>query len=105
MDIETLVTMVAATIGVISAVVSWLFSRKTQTGELEADVEELALLVERMGKAQRRERMARVRQGSGASPDAPAPSQEPGQPPLDFPADPKAHKAELRRRLLRSKMQ
>lgn len=105
MDTETLVLLVAATVSVVSAVVSWWFSRKTQTGELEADVEELALLVERMGKAQRRERMARVRQGSGAAGDAPGASQEAGQPPLDFPVDPKQHKAELRRRLLRGKLQ
>ena len=101
----TLVLFVATAMSVISAVVSWWFSRKTQTGELEADVEELALLVERMGKAQRRERMARVRQGSNAGSDAPGASQEAGQPSLDFPADPKERKAELRRRMARSKMQ
>ena len=96
MDNLTLVTIVAAIISVVSAVISAYFSSRTQTGELEADVEELALLVERMGKAQRRERMARVRQGSQPQ-ETP---QEAPQAALDYEADPKARKAALRRRLL-----
>lgn len=104
MDFMTLVLFLGAAVSVAAAVFSVLFSRRNLDAELKSDVEELALVVDRLAKSQRRDRMARVRQGERVGETPLAASQEPTEPPLDF-ADPKARKAELRRRMLRSKMQ
>lgn len=105
MDILTLVTFAASFISVLSAVIAVWFTRKGGDGELQADVEELALLVERMGKAQRRERMAKVRQGTGSVVAAPAGSPEVSQLDLENPTDIKARKAMLRRKYTRGGLQ
>lgn len=104
MDILTLVVFGAAAISVGGAVFSLLFSRRNLDAELKSDVEELALVVDRLAKSQRRDRMARVRQGEKVGETPLGASQEPPEPPLDF-ADPKSRKAELRRRMMRSKLQ
>lgn len=104
MDILTLVAFGSALVSIGCAVFLVWFSRRGGDSELKSDVDELALVVDRMAKAQRRERMARVREGGKPTQIALEGSQEPAEPPLDF-ADPKARKQELRRRMLRSKMQ
>lgn len=98
MDIWALVSILAACTSVAAAVGIVLFSRRGVDGELKADVEELAILVERMGKAQRRERMQRVRQGAAGAETPLGASAEPQQP-LDFPMDIKSRKEALRRKL------
>lgn len=105
MELWAQVAFVAAIISVISAVISVWYTSRGSDAELQTDVEELALLVERMAKAQRREKMARVRQGAGTASAPVEGSEGAPQPPLDFEPDPKARKAELRRRMMRSKMQ
>lgn len=105
MDKLTLVTLLACFISVFSAVISVWFTRRGGDGELQADVEELALLVERMGKAQRRERMAKVRQGAGGVVAPPGGSPEASQPDLDLPIDIKSRKALLRRKFTRGGLQ
>lgn len=90
LDLVTLVAILGACISVGGAVFSLLFSRRTSDAELKTDVQELALLVERLAKAQRREKMARVRSAAKDN------EHHSDQPPLDFPADPKTA---LRQRL------
>ena len=83
LDISTLAAIVAACVACGAAVFSVLFARRGGDAELKTDLEELALLVERMAKTQRREKMARVRSAS-QNPEVPSASQ-----PVDFPANPK----------------
>lgn len=72
-----------------AVITAWVMRRGTDA-ELKTDVQELALLVERLAKAQRREKMARVR--SAATDSEPVSH----NPPVDFPVDPKTA---LRQRL------
>lgn len=95
MDYLTLVNIVFSLISVGGAVFSMLFIRRGADNAVKADVEELSLLVERLAKTQRRDRMQRVRNGAG---DADPSGQIPA--PLEGPVDIKAHKAALRRRLI-----
>lgn len=90
LDFVTLVAMACAALSIGGAVFSVLFARRGSDAELKTDVNELALLVERMAKAQRREKMARVRASAKDTP--------PEQPdlPVDAPAD---TKSAIRRRL------
>lgn len=90
LDFVTLVALIAAAVSCGAAVFAVLFTRRGGDAELKTDVNELALLVERMAKAQRREKMARVRASSKDPP------QEQTLLPIDAPADPKS---EIRRRL------
>jgi hypothetical protein len=55
------VSLGCAAISCGGAVFTWLFLRGGEDQELRADVEELSLLVERLAKTSRREKMARVR--------------------------------------------
>lgn len=80
-DFLTLVTIAAATVSCAAAVFSVWFVRRGSDAELKTDVEELALLVERLAKTTRREKMARVRSAS---------KDQPGQAvsvPVDYPQD------------------
>lgn len=90
LDLVALVSIIAAAVSCGAAVFAALFTRRGSDAELKTDVNELALLVERMAKAQRREKMARVRASNRETP--------PEQPdlPVDAPADPKSA---IRRRL------
>lgn len=65
MDAEfwALVALVSGLIGVGASVFTVLFARRGLDAELRGDVDELALLVDRIQKSQRREKMARVRKG------------------------------------------
>lgn len=60
-QIWTLVAIIAAAVAVGATVVNVLFARRGVDGELKSDVEELALLVDRLAKTARRDKMARVR--------------------------------------------
>lgn len=84
LDFVTLVALAAAGVSIGGAVFSVLFARRGADAELKTDLNELALLVERMAKAQRREKMARVR---AASREAESPNETI---PLDFQVNPKA---------------
>lgn len=82
-DLTTLVAILGAAVSCAAAVIAVLFIRRGTDAELKTDVQELALLVERLAKANRREKMARVRAaGSSSEPVNP-------NPPVDFPIDPK----------------
>ncbi len=52
-----------ACLSCFGAVMSWLISRRGGDAALKGDVNELAILVDRLAKAERRERMQRVRRG------------------------------------------
>lgn len=82
-EIPTLVALLAMGVSVGAAVFSALFSRRGADAELKTDVQELALLVERMAKANRREKMARVRAA------ATSPESVPDNAPVDFPVNSK----------------
>lgn len=96
------IAYLAACISCLGAVVAWLITRRGSDAELKGDVNELALLVEKLAKTERRERMSRVRKGERES----APPSEP------FPVPPGAEglttegnvmpldKNELRRRIM-----
>lgn len=89
-DFLTLVAILGAAVSCAAAVIAVWFIRRGADAELKTDVNELALLVERMAKANRREKMARVRAaGSSVEPVD-------HNPPLDFPTNPKTA---LRRQL------
>lgn len=90
LDLLTLVAISCALVSCAAAVFSVWFVRRGSDAELKTDLEELALLVERMAKTQRREKMARVRSAS-KDPDPQTVSV-----PLDYPEDPKTA---LRRQL------
>lgn len=66
MDIWLLVAIGSAILCVCSTVFNVWFLRRGPDAELQSDVAELGILVERLSKASRRERMARVRNGEQA---------------------------------------
>lgn len=74
MDFWLLVAIGSAILCACSTVFNVWFLRRGPDAELKSDVEELGVLVERLSKASRRERMARVRQGE---PVEPVPQGEP----------------------------
>lgn len=84
LDFSTLVALIGAAVAIGAAVVAVLFVRRGSDAELKTDVQELALLVDRMQKANRREKMARVRRAA----ENPEPVAD--NPPVDFPVNPKA---------------
>lgn len=83
LDFVSLVAITAALISCCAAVFSVWFVRRGGDAELKTDVEELALLVDRMAKTQRREKMARVRRASEDT-GTPTPAV-----PSDYPEDAK----------------
>jgi len=90
-DLLALVSIACALVSACGAVFSvWVLSRGTDA-ELKADVEELAVLVERLAKVARREKMSRVRQSA-----EPPQIELPVTPPTDYPTD---LKTALRRRV------
>lgn len=70
LDISTLVAWLGALVSCCGAVLSVWFIRRGTDAELKTDLEELALLVDRMAKTQRREKMARVRRSAQETPPA-----------------------------------
>jgi len=56
-----LLAWLAASVACMGAVVAWLNVTRGGDAGLKADVNELTLLVERLAKTERRERMSRVR--------------------------------------------
>ena len=89
-SIWTLVAIGAAALSSGAAVFSVWFVRRGSDAELKTDVEELALLVERLAKTQRREKMSRVR----------AAAQPVEQPAVELPVDyPQNAKQALRAKL------
>lgn len=101
-DFLLLVLIVAAVISVVAAVVSVYSSRRSANDELQADVESLAITVERLATNSRREKMARVRQArtdlaqTGNAGDSGGPPVV-GQ--LNLPSDTRAVKAAIRAKL------
>jgi hypothetical protein len=99
-----LLALAACIISVIAAVVSVYTVRRGADAGLQGDLNELAGLVDKLSREQRRERMQRVRRGESA---APAPSGEvsslfPVPPDLravESPAETTTSKDELRRRV------
>ncbi len=61
-----LLAYLAASLSCMGAVVSWLIQQRGGDASLKADVNELTLLVERLAKTERRERMSRVRRSRDA---------------------------------------
>lgn len=61
LDLLTLVAITGALVSCGAAVFSVLFVRRGADADIKNDLAELALLVERMAKTNRREKMARVR--------------------------------------------
>lgn len=99
MDTALIVTLVVSGIGLLLGVLALLFVRGKGVVDLRGDVDELMVVVERLAKASRRERMSQVRaaaEGSSAPPPELSPPPQLSQPALS-PGD---RKAELRRRLL-----
>jgi len=86
----------------MAAVVAWLFVRRGADADLRGDVNELSTLVERIAKADRRERMSRVRRGEKATDAGEAFPVPPGAEALaaDAAVTPFNSKQELRRRLM-----
>lgn len=85
LDLVALVAIIAACVSVGSSVFAVLFVRRGGDADVKTDLAELALLVDRMAKTSRREKMARVR-ASAKQADTPAPEQVP----LDYAQDSKA---------------
>lgn len=84
---------------VASALVSAWFARKNNVRELQNDVEEIAIIVEKIHRESKRQQMQRVR-AAAESPDFPRP---PGAP--DITAVPSVtDKASLRRQVFGGKM-
>lgn len=87
---------------------AWLITRRGSDAELKGDVQELAVLVERLAKADRRERMSRVRRGekdAGLETPAGGFPVPPGAEGLEVPGT-VAHfdKAALRRQIMQGKL-
>lgn len=95
-------TAIAACISVVAAFVAVFIVRRGTDAALKGDVNDLAVLVERLAKAHRREQMSRVRRGEkdplSASEPFPVP---PGAEGIPIQAEsPLNAKEELRRRVM-----
>jgi len=86
----------------MAAVTSWIITRRGSDPELKGDVHELAILVDRLAKNERRERMSRVRAGHRAPEASGAMEVPPGAENIALapPQEPIDVKAELRRRVM-----
>lgn len=82
-----------------AAVVSFVHARKPVSVELQSNVDELMMLVEKMLKEQRKEKMSRVRQGATSDRADPAPAGGDQGGVHEMPSS----KAELRARLRQSR--
>ncbi len=60
-------SIIATCVSCGAAVLSIVFQRRSGDAALKGDVSELTILVERLAKAERRERMSRVRSGRADS--------------------------------------
>lgn len=75
MDYSLFIVDVTCTlISCAAAVVSFIYARKPVSVELQANVDELMALVEKLLKEQRKEKMSRVRQGATSDRADPAPA-------------------------------
>ncbi len=90
----------AASLSCMGAIVSWLFIRRGGDSDLKGDVHELTILVDRLSKAERRERMSRVRRGEKEGQPGEAFPVPPGAENLTAEAPGPIDKGELRRRVL-----
>lgn len=100
MDYSLFIVDVTCTlISCAAAVVSLTYARKPVSVELQSNVDELMMLVEKMLKEQRKEKMSRVRQGATSDRTDPAPSGGDKGSMHEVPST----KAELRARLRQSR--